>query len=84
MLLIQEELDGSRGMCLAGCGTSLIERRNITGTVSIVFFLFFVVIVLPDLLKEVSHKSDDQLNTYLYFHQVFLELTAYYLIIKKA
>ena len=46
-------------------------------------FLLFVIFLLPDLWKEVNHKSDDQLNIYLYFQQVIPDLTVYYLIIKK-
>ena len=56
---------------------------NITATVSILILLFFVISILPYVLKEVNQNIDDQINTYLSVWMVFLELIAHNRIIKK-
>ena len=65
------------------CDLSLLETINRTATFSIVVSLFFVILVLTDVLKEVNHNIYYHLNTALYFQKVFLELTEYYIIINN-
>ena len=46
-------------------------------------FILFVIFLLPEVSKEVTHNSDDQINTALSFQQVPLELTENDLSLKK-
>ena len=65
------------------CDTLIMGTINRTTTVYIVIFLFFIIIVLPYMSKELNYKRDDQMKTALYFQMVFLELTSYDCILKR-